>query len=98
MRVYGCQMDIAWEDKQANFNKVWSLASAAAPEHGSLFILPEMFNTGFSMNAAAICEPPGGETERFVSGLAKELGIYAMAGLAVADGAPRNEAVVFAPG
>ena len=54
MKVYGFQWDIAWENKQANFQKARELIGAAKPDPGSLLVLPEMFATGFSMNTAAI--------------------------------------------
>src|ERR1051326_3159449 len=99
MRIYGCQLDIVWEDKQANFDKVRRMAAAESPEPGSLFVLPEMFATGFSMNVDQIAEDPCGETERFAADLAREHGINVMAGLAAKDspGKGRNEAVVFSP-
>ena len=62
MRVYGCQMDIAWEDKDANFQTVRRLLDAVSPEPGSLVALPEMFSTGFSMNVAGIAETEAEET------------------------------------
>jgi predicted amidohydrolase len=58
-----------------------------------------MFATGFSMNAATVAEPYGGDTEQVVSALAKEHSIYLVAGAALRgqQGAPRNKALVFDP-
>ena len=53
MQVACCQFDIAWEDKPANFRKVAAMVREAELEPGTLLLLPEMFATGFSMNAAA---------------------------------------------
>ena len=93
------QLDIAWEDKPPNFEKVRRLLTEAAPEKNSLVALPEMFATGFSMNADAIVEPYGGETERFLAGIAKEFGVCVIAGAAIRsrDGRARNKALVFSP-
>jgi omega-amidase len=95
--IAGCQLDIAWEDKRANYERVLALLAAQPLPRGSLLALPEMFATGFSMNVAAIHEPAGGETERFLAGVAREHGIDVVAGIVTvaSDGRGRNEAVVF---
>lgn len=99
MTVFALQFDIAWEAKVANFSKVRQLLSQAAPRHGALVVLPEMFATGFSMNTELIAEPYGGETERYLAELAKEFGVWLVAGAAMRgrDGQPRNKALVFSP-
>ena len=99
MNVVALQFDIAWENKQANFETVKRLLTETAPEKNSLVVLPEMFATGFSMNAEAIAEPYGGETEQFLASTAKEFGICLMAGVAMRgrDGRARNKALVFSP-
>ncbi len=99
MNVIALQFDIAWENKPANFEKVRRLLAQAAPEKDSLVVLPEMFATGFSMNVNTIAEHYGGETEQFLAGVAKEFGIYVIAGAAMRgrDGKARNKALVFSP-
>ena len=42
-------------------------------ETTDLFVLPEMFTTGFSMNALANAEPVGGETYLWMQNLATQL-------------------------
>ncbi|HKS37859.1 MAG TPA: carbon-nitrogen family hydrolase [Verrucomicrobiae bacterium] len=99
MNVIALQLDIAWENKTANFDKVRRLLTAAAPERDSLVVLPEMFATGFSMNTAEIAESYGGETEQFLAGAAREFGVCLVAGVAMRgrDGRARNKALVFSP-
>src|SRR5947207_5476216 len=99
MTVICVQFDIAWENKTANFEKVRHLLGEAPPEKNSLVLLPEMFATGFSMNTETIAEPYGGQTEQFLSSLAKEFGIYVVGGAAMRgrDGRPRNKALLFSP-
>jgi predicted amidohydrolase len=99
VNVFGLQLDIAWENKPANFEKVMRLLTQTAPERNSLVALPEMFATGFSMNAETIAEPNGGETERFLSQTAKQFGVFLVAGAAMRgrDGRARNKALVFSP-
>jgi omega-amidase len=48
------QADQIWEDKTANFLNYEQLLSDTAET--DLILLPEMFNTGFSMNASALAE------------------------------------------
>ncbi len=98
MKTYGVQMNISWEDKRANFERVESLLRANKPEPQSLVVLPEMFATGFSMNARAICEEADGETEKFLRNLARQFGAYLTAGI-VATTPKRgyNQSVTFDP-
>lgn len=71
MRVTGLQLDIAWEDKQANRLKVEELADQFGSE-SDLIVLPEMFATGFSMNAESIAEGESGETEQWLASFARK--------------------------
>jgi omega-amidase len=97
MQVLGCQFEIAWEDKPANFAKVQQMVAEQSPPAGSLIVLPEMFATGFSMNVARIAEPQQGETHSFLSKLAERWQSYVIGGVATQDaaGKGRNEAIVF---
>ncbi|MBA4148004.1 MAG: carbon-nitrogen family hydrolase [Verrucomicrobia bacterium] len=99
MNVIGIQFDIAWENKRANFETVHRLVTEARPEKDSLVVLPEMFATGFSMNADAIAEPYDDETEQFLAKTAQDFGICIIAGAAMRsrDGHTRNKALVFSP-
>lgn len=99
MQIIGCQLDIAWEDKPANFARVRSLLATTAVEPGALVVLPEMFATGFSMHVDTIAESEDGPTERFLSELAREHQCFVMAGVVTraADGRGRNEALVIGP-
>ncbi|MES2464491.1 MAG: nitrilase-related carbon-nitrogen hydrolase [Armatimonadota bacterium] len=101
LAVYACQMDIAWEDKPANFARFQRLLEDAEPRAGGLIVLPEMFATGFSMNAAAITEDPRtGRTGAFLADTAQRFGCHVLAGVVTSDrpgGAHHNEALIFAP-
>jgi predicted amidohydrolase len=96
MKVYCCQLDIAWENKPENFKKVRALLAAARPDRGSMVVLPEMFSTGFSMNVAAISEQTLPGAERFLADLAMEFGVCVVGGIVSRgpDGRGLNEAVV----
>lgn len=99
MTVYGCQFDIKWEKKPENFKRVRSLLERSKILPGSLVVLPEMFATGFSMNARRIAESETGPTARLLSRLAKEKQAYVLGGLAQRGMGRRitNAALCFAP-
>jgi omega-amidase len=61
MKISVLQPDIAWENKSLNFH---ILTELLVPLNGNtdLVILPEMFNTGFSMDPNKLAETSDGET------------------------------------
>lgn len=99
VNVLALQLDIAWENKAANFEKVRGVLAQAAPERNSLVVLPEMFATGFTLNPEGMAEPYGGPTEQFLAGIAREFGICLVGGAPMrgSDGRARNKALVFSP-
>lgn len=99
MRIYGIQLDIVWEDKEANFQKVESLLEQARPEPGSLVVLPEMFATGFSMNLRLTQERRRRITEDRLEKWARQYDVFFVAGVVrtVVGGAATNAAVLFDP-
>ncbi|HTU24795.1 MAG TPA: nitrilase-related carbon-nitrogen hydrolase [Pirellulales bacterium] len=99
MHIIACQLDIHWEDKEANFAAVRAMLGSAAPAEPTLIVLPEMFAVGFSMQVDRTAEPVGGDTDQFVAALAREHKAYVMAGVVgrAADGRGRNEALIVDP-
>jgi omega-amidase len=93
------QLDIVWEDKPANYRLVTDMVRSADLPPGSLFVLPEMFATGFTMNAAKVEEPPEGPTHEFLASMARSHKLYVVAGVVQKGptGRPRNEALAFSP-
>lgn len=77
MKLALVQLDIIWEKKEQNFLKIEKLINRKTDY--DLIVLPEMFNTGFSMNPA-LAEEEGGKTEQFLSGLASSLKTPILAG------------------
>lgn len=61
MKIALIQLDTLWEDKTSNLKKIDKLFSSL-PEDIDLVVLPEMFNTGFSMNPKKIAEPEQAKT------------------------------------
>lgn len=99
MILYACQLNIVWEDNVENFRRIRRWLKPRKLPPGSLLIFPEMFATGFSMNAQAIAEPADGPTSRFLRELAAEKECNVLGGIAHRESRTGifNEAVCFAP-
>lgn len=104
LTVAGLQLDIIWEDPEANFSRVRKMAveavegmSGASDENQRLIVLPEMFATGFSMDApmvAAYAEI----TREFMTSLASELSVHVLGGYAEPwEPKPANACSLFSP-
>ena len=98
MNLVGVQLDIAWEDKPATFDRVRRLLDATPPQPGDLVVLPEMFSTGFSMNVAAIREGAERPAERFLDP-SRQYECYVLGGVVnlAPGGRGLNQALAFAP-
>ena len=96
MRVAGVQFDILWEDKPANHAEMERLLEQAAIDAGTVVVLPELGDTGFSFDLDAIINDTSLEWAR---GVAERRGIWLQAGFARLgpDGRGRNCAALVAP-
>lgn len=65
------QVDLVWEDRQRNL-RIFSEKIEEINEEVDLIVLPEMFSTGFSMNAAALAENVNGPTVKWMQESAKK--------------------------
>jgi predicted amidohydrolase len=99
MRLALLQLDLAWEDREANYARVRPYARQAREAGAELLVLPEMFATGFSLNPASTAEPEDGPTTTFLGALAREHGLGTLGGLVLqgTDGRGRNAARLLAP-
>lgn len=65
LKIALIQSDLYWENIEANLSmleeKIWQIGDAV-----DLIVLPEMFTTGFSMNASALAEPVNSKTFRWM--------------------------------
>jgi len=98
VKVAAVQYDIQWEDRAASHARVRETVAKADIKKGTLVVLPEMFDVGFSMNTAATDPGEPSVSEAFLSALAKENGVGVLAGVVArtSDGRFANEAVCFA--
>lgn len=99
MHIAAVQLDIRWEDRPANHGHVRQLLAQTELPAGALVVLPEMCDTGFSMNTAATDPGEPSVSEAFCRQIAKESNVAVLAGVVArgADNRLANEAVAFSP-
>lgn len=100
MQVIGVQLDMQWEEVEANRRQVVDLLAEEDVPPGSLIVLPEMFEHGFSMNARKTSQESDPSSEEFLRNLAKQYDSAVLAGIVGpldAKGVASNLAVAFAP-
>ncbi|MFM7401332.1 MAG: amidohydrolase [Bacteroidota bacterium] len=97
MRISIVQSGLVWENIDANLRQ---FSEKLAPLAGmtDLVVLPEMFTTGFTMNAAALAEDMNGRTLNWLKETAGHLGA-AVAGSFICseNGSNRNRLVFMFP-
>lgn len=71
MKAHLVQLDIQWESPEANFTKVRSLIESVSPTPGDLIALPELFDSGFSLNIDTT-QDSDNKTLNFLRALATE--------------------------
>jgi omega-amidase len=71
MKISIIQYDIAWENKSLNFHKLEDLI-APLYNKTDIVILPEMFNTGFSMNPERFSECAYAETFNWMKSISEK--------------------------
>ncbi len=71
MNVTIIQTDMAWEDKSHNLNHIEEII-VSNNFKTDIVILPEMFNTGFSMNPENLAESPDGSTFKWMMKTARK--------------------------
>ena len=79
------QCELAWENPADNRRQFEDML-ADADSSSDVIVLPEMFTTGFSMNALANAEPPGGDTELWLADVASRRNCAVTGSIAVREG------------
>jgi len=98
MKIALIQLDLAWEDVEENHRRARRRLEEAKGRGAGFALLPEMFSTGFSMDSARIAQPPGGPSDAFLRGVARELSMWILASVPEAgEPRPRNMALLAAP-
>ncbi len=85
LKIAMVQTDLFWKDKVANLamleEKIWGIS-----EKPDLIILPEMFSTGFSMDASELAEPMNLTVTKWMRQLAAQTGAVLTGSLIVSEG------------
>lgn len=89
------QCELAWEQPEDNRRQIGEII-AALDGDTDLIVLPEMFTTGFSMNAVGNAEEPGGETEEWMTSLARQYDCAVTGSIAVRVGQGVYNRMIFA--
>ena len=76
MRVAAIQHDIAWCDRQANFDHLAPMIAGAAASGARLIMLTETFSTGFATDRDDLGEPQGGPSSQFLAEQARRHGVW----------------------
>jgi predicted amidohydrolase len=92
------QANLAWEDKDASRARIERLLDGASIAPGDLIALPEMCETGFSMNIDRTADD-GGQSAAWLASLAERHRAWVIGGVTVRGerGKARNRALVYDP-
>ena len=73
LTVVSIQTSLVWHDAAANRHQLGSQLDAVDSQ-ADLYVLPEMFNTGFTQYPDQVAEPENGETVQWMAATARRLG------------------------
>ncbi len=79
------QTNLFWEDKKANLQMLQQKIESIS-EKTEIVILPEMFSTGFSMNAGALAETMDGQTVNWMKDIAAKNKLILTGSVIIEDG------------
>lgn len=97
MKAHLVQLNIAWENPDANFRKVDQLVHSANPSPNDLILLPEMFDSGFSFAVSRTADT--GATLTYLTDLARRTRctIHGHRTVIGPDSKARNRASIISP-
>lgn len=102
MKFAAIQHDIAWCDREANFDHLRAPIAEAKLNEAEFVLLTETFSTGFAVDNSSFAEVTGGPSSQFLASMAKEHHIWIggtcpeLSATSV-DGRPANTFVVVNP-
>lgn len=85
LRVVGIQATLFWENPEKN-RMYFETEIARVAENADLIVLPEMFTTGFSMNASHLAEDGNGETIDWMKTIAQQYSVALVGSIIYKDG------------
>ncbi len=86
LKVTIVQTALAWEDIDANLNAFGKKLETIVPGSTDIIVLPEMFSTGFTMNAKALAEAMDGKAVKWMTKQAAEKKCVITGSLVIKDG------------
>ncbi len=84
LKVTIIQSTLHWENKEKNL-EMFSQKITAITEPTDLIVLPEMFNTGFTMNAKTFAEQMSGKTRQWMRDRSKEKNCVVTGSIIIAE-------------
>jgi predicted amidohydrolase len=84
IKIATVQQDIIWEDSAGNLTRLSQLISQIN-EKVDVIVLPEMFNSGFSMNPSKIALPDGGAAKDWMVFEANKLDVCIVGSIATEE-------------
>lgn len=81
MKISGLNLDISWKNKEENFSKITEQFSDVVAD---IYLLPEMFATGFCMELAEIADR-NGETLKWMQEFARDKDVAVCGSVSVED-------------
>lgn len=85
LKILAIQTELAWENTAANLDHFEHIINANSFS-ADLILLPEMFNTGFSMSALHLAEAPGGKSSLWMKKIAAEQNVVVCGSLMIEEG------------
>ncbi|HTA26566.1 MAG TPA: amidohydrolase [Bacteroidia bacterium] len=85
LKVTIVQTALAWEDIDANLAAFSEKLGIIGQSASDLIVLPEMFNTGFTMNASHVAEPMNGKTMQWMAKFAAKKNCVVTGSLVIKD-------------
>ena len=95
LKVVLVQCNLVWEQPEDNQRQIGDIINALE-RPTDLIVLPEMFTTGFSMNALANAEPAGGPTHQWLQAMAQQHQCAITGSIAVREGDTVYNRMLFA--
>ncbi len=86
LKITIVQTDLAWEDIDANLSNFSKRLDSIGQSSTDLIVLPEMFNTGFTMNASAVAESMNGKTIEWMAKLASQKNSIVTGSMVIKEG------------
>src|SRR5689334_12793429 len=83
LRVALGEYDTGWHDVAGSLSRASDIARQAKAAGADVLLLPEMFATGFTMDAPDFAEPAHGPIARGISDIAAARRLWIVAGISV---------------